>query len=107
MFSPGYRGFLRFCATVGYRELKPFQRRIARAHFAAERECVAILPRGSAKSTLAALIAVHHVLSRPNPGVYIGAASRDQARVIGGGTSASTLVRPCARKSASSRSSER
>ena len=83
-YSPGYRGFLRFCAAVGYDRLKPFQRRIARAHFDAEREVVAILPRGSAKSTLAALIATHHVLSRPDPGVYIGAASRDQARVIGG-----------------------
>lgn len=82
-FAPGYRGFLRFCDAVGYRELKPFQRRIARAHFDRERECVAILPRGSAKSTLAALLAVHHVLSRERPGVYVGAAARDQARVIG------------------------
>lgn len=67
---------------MGY-ELAPFQRRIVRAHFGAERELVAILPRGSAKSTLAAHLAVHHVLSRDAPGVYIGAASRDQARVIG------------------------
>lgn len=79
---PGHRGFLTFCRQVGY-QLQPFQRRIARAHFASEREVVAILPRGSAKSTLAAHLAVHHVLSTPDPGVYIGAASRDQARVIG------------------------
>ncbi len=82
MLSPTYRGFLRFCRTVSY-DLQPFQKRIAQAHFADEREVVAILPRGSAKSTLAAHLAVHHVLSRGNPGVYIGAASRDQARVIG------------------------
>ena len=81
-FRPTYRGFLKFCAAVGY-TLAPFQRRIARAHFDPEREVVAILPRGSAKSTLAAHLAVHHVLSRAGPGVYIGAASRDQARVIG------------------------
>jgi phage terminase large subunit-like protein len=82
-FSPRYRGgFLKFCSAVGY-DLQPFQRRIARAHFGSERECVAILPRGSAKSTLAAHLATHHVLSRPNPGVYIGAASREQARIIG------------------------
>lgn len=82
-FTPGYRGFCAFCRTVGY-DLRPFQRRIARAHFGAEREVVAVLPRGSAKSTLAAHIAVHHVLSVEHPGVYIGASSRDQARVIGG-----------------------
>jgi phage terminase large subunit-like protein len=81
-FRPSYRGFLKFCQTVGY-ALKPFQRRIARAHFGPERELVAVLPRGSAKSTLAAHLAVHHVLSRPAPGVYVGAASRDQARLVG------------------------
>jgi hypothetical protein len=81
-YAPTYRGFLRFCRAVGY-DLKPFQRRIARAHFGGEREVVAILPRGSAKSTLAAHLAMHHVLSRAEPGVYIGAASRDQARIIG------------------------
>lgn len=83
-FKPGYRGFLAFCRAVGYDELAAFQRRIARAHFGGERETVAILPRGSAKSTLAAHLAVHHVLSVEDPGVYIGAASREQARVIGG-----------------------
>lgn len=81
-FAPGARGFYAFCRAVGY-QLAPFQRRIVRAHLGAERECVAILPRGSAKSTLAAHLAIHHVLSRERPGVYIGAASRDQARIIG------------------------
>lgn len=81
-FRPGYRGFLAFARAVGA-DLKPFMRRIARAHFDGEREVVAILPRGSAKSTLAALIAVHHVLTHPTPGVYIGAASREQARIVG------------------------
>ena len=82
-FSPGLRGFYAFARTVGA-TLQPFQRKIARAHFGPERETVAILPRGSIKSTTAALIAVHHVLTTDNPGVYIGAASRQQARVIGG-----------------------
>jgi phage terminase large subunit-like protein len=82
VFAPNYRGFLAYCRVVGYKPAA-FQKRLARAHFAGEREVVAILPRGSAKSTLAAHLAVHHVLSRPAPGVYIGAASRDQARVIG------------------------
>lgn len=81
-FSPTLRGFERFCRTVGY-PLKRFQRRIAAAHFADERECVAVLPRGSEKSWLASRLAVHHVLSHEQPGVYVGAASRDQARIIG------------------------
>jgi len=79
---PGYRGFLGFCALVGV-ELAPFQKAIARAVFADDREVVAVLPRGSAKSTTAALLAVHHVISHPDPSVYIGAGSRDQARIIG------------------------
>jgi phage terminase large subunit-like protein len=84
VYPPGYRGFLRFCADVGEdKRLKPFQREIARAHFSPERETVAVLPRGSAKSTLAALIAVHHCLSRERPSVYIGASTRAQARVVG------------------------
>jgi phage terminase large subunit-like protein len=82
-FRPGLRGFYAFAREVGA-DLQPFQRKIARAHFGPERECVAILPRGSIKSTTAALVAVHHVLTTPDPGVYIGAASREQARVIGG-----------------------
>ena len=82
MFAPTYAGFCRFCRKVGY-SLKPHERRIARAHFAAEREVVAILPRGSRKSLLASRLAVHHVLSHDRPGVYVGAASRDQARIIG------------------------
>jgi hypothetical protein len=42
-----------------------------------------VLPRCNAKSPTAALIAGHHVVSRPDPSVYIGAGSREQARVIG------------------------
>lgn len=80
--SPTYRGFCAFCRTVDV-DLAPFQRTIARAAFGPERETVAVIPRGSAKSTTAALLAVHHVLSTPNPSVYVGAGSREQARVIG------------------------
>jgi phage terminase large subunit-like protein len=78
----GYRGYLAFCALIGA-DLAPFEKAIARAVFAEEREIVAVLPRGSAKSTNAARLAVHHVLSHPRPSVYVGAGSRDQARIIG------------------------
>jgi len=82
-FRPGLQGFIAFCRLVEAPPLAPFQRVIARAVFAEEREVVAVLPRGSAKSTTAALLAVHHVLSHPDPSVYVGAGSRDQARIIG------------------------
>lgn len=81
---PGYPGFLRFAQAVAPdAPLAPFQRKIARALHGSDREVVAVLPRGQAKSTTAALVAVHHVLTTPNPSVFVGAGSRQQARVIG------------------------
>lgn len=77
---PGYRGLLAFCTAIG-EPLAPYQRRIARAHFGPERECVAVLPRGNAKTTTAALIGLHHLLTVDGAAVTIGAASREQARI--------------------------
>lgn len=77
---PGYRGLLGFCEALG-EPLEPYQRRIARMHFGPEREMVAVLPRGNAKTTTAALIGLHHLLTVPGAAVTIGAASRDQARI--------------------------
>jgi phage terminase large subunit-like protein len=81
-FSNTYSGFLKCCAALGY-GLAPFQKTIARAVFGPEREVAACLPRGSAKSTLGALIALHHVLSVPEASVYLGAGAKEQARIIG------------------------
>ena len=61
--------------------LHPHEKRIARAYFGPAREVCAILPRGNAKTTLAAKIGVHHLCSVPGAMVTIGAASRDQARI--------------------------
>jgi phage terminase large subunit-like protein len=77
---PGLNGFLVFCELVDF-ELAPYMRRIARAYFGGAREVAAILPRGNAKTTLAALIGLHHLLTVKGASVVIGAASRDQARV--------------------------
>jgi phage terminase large subunit-like protein len=74
--------FEEFCGELG-EPLAPHQRKIARALSGPEREIVAVLPRGNAKSTTAALLAVHHVVTHPQPSVYVGAGSRQQARVIG------------------------
>ncbi len=40
-----------------------------------------MLPRGNGKTTLAAALAVHHLLSVERPAVVVGAGSREQARV--------------------------
>jgi phage terminase large subunit-like protein len=93
-FAPSYRGFCRFCRALGV-ELLPFQRLIARAVLdGAEREVACVLPRGSLKSTTAALLAVHHIVSTPSPSVYVGAGSKEMARVVG------TMVRRLAQHDA-------
>src|SRR3954453_4900476 len=81
-FAPGLRGFYALCRPLGY-PVAPFQRRIARAAFGPEREVGISLPRGHAKSTFLALLALHHVLTVPDASVYIGAGAREQARIIG------------------------
>lgn len=77
---PGAAGLAAFCELIG-EPLEPFERRIARAHFGPQREVVAVLPRGNLKTTLAAKIALHHLLTVEGASVTIGAASRDQARI--------------------------
>lgn len=77
---PGYRGLNAFCAAID-EPMEAHERRIARAHFGALREVVAVLPRGNLKTSLAAKIALHHLLTVPGAAVTIGAASRDQARI--------------------------
>src|SRR5688572_16616910 len=74
----GLRGFTRFCALIG-EPLQPHERRIARAHFGPAPEVCAVLPRGNRKTTLAALLGVHHLLTATDAAVTIGAASREQA----------------------------
>jgi hypothetical protein len=76
----GYKGLVAFCDVIG-ESLQSHERRIARAHFGERREVYAILPRGNLKTSLAAKIGLHHLLTVPNASVTIGAASRDQARI--------------------------
>lgn len=77
---PGYRGLDAFCAAID-EPLEAHERRIARAHFGPQREVVAVLPRGNLKTSLAAKLALHHLLTVDGAAVTIGAASRDQARI--------------------------
>jgi phage terminase large subunit-like protein len=76
----GLRGLVELCDRID-EPLHPHEQRVAGAYFGPAREICAILPRGNAKTTLAAKIALHHLLSVPGAAVTIGAASRDQARI--------------------------
>lgn len=75
--------FARFAAELD-RPLEPFQETIARAYFGREREVCVLIPKGNAKSSLAALIALHHLQAVKAPYVLLGAGSRDQAAVVYG-----------------------
>jgi phage terminase large subunit-like protein len=80
-FSPPYSGFLSLCGLVGF-DLRPFQRRIVRLVMEAEREALILLPRGNGKTSLQALVALHHLLTVEDAEVYCCASSRDQARIL-------------------------
>jgi phage terminase large subunit-like protein len=77
---PGLDGLRAFCGAIG-EPLEPHEERIAAAYFGAAREVCAVLPRGNRKTTLAALIALHHLLTAPRADVILGAASVNQARI--------------------------
>jgi phage terminase large subunit-like protein len=62
--------------------LEPFQRRILKAAAGPEREKLFLLPRGSGKTTIAALDAVHHFLSTEGARVYVAASSEQQAALL-------------------------
>jgi phage terminase large subunit-like protein len=72
--------FARFCSRFAGLELEPFQHEIVRHHWR-YRETLALLARGNGKTSLAAALAVYHLLTTRRPAAYIGAASRDQARI--------------------------
>jgi phage terminase large subunit-like protein len=80
VIQPGLRGLTTFCELID-EPLEAHEKRIARAHFGPQREVVAVLPRGNLKTSLAAKLALHHLLTVPGAAVTIGAASRDQARI--------------------------
>lgn len=59
--------------------LQDFQAHIVRTYFGPEPECCVVLPKGNAKSSLAGLLIVHHLLTIERPHVVLVAGSREQA----------------------------
>ncbi|MBO0767540.1 MAG: hypothetical protein J2O48_02525 [Solirubrobacterales bacterium] len=78
--SPGYRGLLALARQVGP-ELAPHQRTIGRAMFGPERQTVVVVPRGNAKTSTAAIVCLHHLLTVPDASVSLGAVSRELAAI--------------------------
>src|SRR4051812_37424596 len=76
----GYGGLLELAERVGY-SLAPFQKRIARAALGGQRECLISIGRGNAKTSLAALVALHELVSNERARIYFVAASVPQARI--------------------------
>src|ERR1043166_3727290 len=63
--------------TGRFAELEGFQRLILRQVFKPETvETLVLIPKGHAKTTLMAALAVYHVRCIPNANVYIGAADK-------------------------------
>lgn len=60
-------------------KLEGFQRLILRMIFAGLVELLVLIPKGQAKTTLMAALAVYHLLVTPNANCYIGAATKVQA----------------------------
>src|SRR5215216_1385995 len=79
--STGYNGFLELCRLVEF-PIEPFQKRIARLVLEADREALILLPRGNSKTSLQALVALHHLLTIEHAEVFCCASSRDQARIL-------------------------
>lgn len=62
--------------------LEPFQRRLLTDYFDGVRETLVLIPKKNAKTTTLAAVALYHLLTTPDATCYIGASSRDQARIL-------------------------
>jgi len=79
--------FADFCARLtldsGQRMvLEPFQRRMLGDYFAGARESLILLPKGNAKTTTLAALALFELCTRADAEIVIAAAARDQAGIM-------------------------
>ena len=85
------RGFCRWVDEAaiandsgGFIRVEPFQKEILRDYFKGARELFVLLPKGNGKTTLLALLALHHLQSwhAPDAFVPVAAAGREQAEIL-------------------------
>jgi phage terminase large subunit-like protein len=73
--------FAAFCRLIG-EPIEAHQRKIAAAMRGPEREVGVCVGRGNDKTSTAALLGLTYLLANPGASVTIGAASRDQGRIL-------------------------
>jgi phage terminase large subunit-like protein len=71
----------RFAEECGL-HLESFQKRIVGAIAGPEPEILITMPRGGGKTSLTALVALHHLITVPGAAIYVAAASRQQASLL-------------------------
>ena len=84
---PELTTFERFCRELILPNRSPlviedFQRQLLADYFDGVRETLILIPKKNGKTTLLAAIAVYHLLTTPDAACYVGASSREQARIL-------------------------
>ena len=73
--------FAAFFVKVQGAKLEDFQREIVGELFAGRREILVTCGRGNGKTSLFAIVALHHLLTATRPKVYLAASATDQASI--------------------------
>lgn len=84
---PQAETFDRFCRELLLPDrkpltLEPFQHRLIADYFEGVRETLILIPKKNGKTTLLAALAIYHLLTTPDAACYVGASSREQARIL-------------------------
>ncbi len=79
--------FERFCSQIVLPDgkamkLEPFQQQLLTDYFDGVRETLILIPKKNGKSSLLAVLAIYHLLTTPDAACYVGASSRDQAKIM-------------------------
>lgn len=79
--------FERFCLQLVLPDqkpltLEPFQHQLLTDFFDGVRETLILIPKKNGKTTLLAALSIYHLLTTPDAACYVGASSREQARIL-------------------------
>lgn len=84
---PELATFERFCRELLLADRSPltiedFQKQLLSDYFEGVRETLILVPKKNGKTTLLAALAIYHLLTTPDAACYVGASSREQARIL-------------------------
>lgn len=79
--------FERFCRELRLPDQRPlvledFQHGLLADFFDGVRETLILIPKKNGKTTLLAALSIYHLLTTPDAACYVGASSREQARIL-------------------------